>query len=102
MRTQDHDRRLAVMKKANDALAEARTNLDHAVYNAHEAGCTWEDIGYTLGISRQAAHERFRDVPPPTPSRRAKGTRGPRPADFVPDFEYDADGNVIRDNRRRR
>jgi len=102
MSTHNQERRLSAIRTANDALTQARTNLDAAVYNAHESGCTWEDIGYALGITRQAAHIRFRDVPPPPPARRAKGTRGPTPSTTRPDFEYDADGNVIKDNRSRR
>jgi hypothetical protein len=33
-----------------------------AVRRAREAGVTWTAIGSALGVSRQAATERFRDV----------------------------------------
>lgn len=44
---------------ANQALAAGKSNLDAAVYKALDAGATWEAIGGTLGITRQAAQQRF-------------------------------------------
>lgn len=32
--------------------------LDHFVGHARSAGCSWNDIGEALGVSRQAAHQR--------------------------------------------
>ncbi len=43
----------------NSELREAKANLDHSVRHALEAGATWEAIGGTLGITRQAAQQRF-------------------------------------------
>ena len=44
-------------------VAETRRRLDMiehlAVKLVRDAGATWEDIGDMLGISRQAARERF-------------------------------------------
>jgi hypothetical protein len=44
-------------------LAELREAVDRhlllRVRDAVENGCTWAQIGEQLGISRQAAHERF-------------------------------------------
>jgi DNA-directed RNA polymerase specialized sigma24 family protein len=45
------------------ALAEVRRTIDSLEHEvtmlAREAGCTWEDIGEALGISRQAARSRL-------------------------------------------
>lgn len=38
-----------------------RALLDQAVAAARAKGQSWTDIGTALGISKQAAHERFRD-----------------------------------------
>lgn len=47
---------------------EVRRRLDliehHAIELVRESGTTWEDIGEALGISRQAARQRF-DKPRP-------------------------------------
>lgn len=46
--------------------AEAAQELvDAAVNSARAAGCTWEQIGSTLGTSRQAAQQRFGVPSPP-------------------------------------
>jgi hypothetical protein len=44
---------------AEEALGQARGQLDDAVRAAHEAGMSWTVIGAVLGISRQAARQRF-------------------------------------------
>jgi hypothetical protein len=44
---------------ADEALARARQHLDDEVRAAHEAGLSWTAIGLVLGISRQAARQRF-------------------------------------------
>lgn len=53
-------------------IAEARRHLDlaeyHAVQAVRDAGGTWEDVGEALGISRQAARQRFSQ-----PRRRQRG-----------------------------
>lgn len=44
-----------------DLLAqELRVVLREVAIEAHEAGYTWQNIGDALGVSRAAAHERFR------------------------------------------
>lgn len=49
--------------KMLEEVADARRRLDMiehlAVRLVRDAGATWEDIGDVLGISRQAARERF-------------------------------------------
>lgn len=46
-----------------EELAEVRRRIDfveyHAVQLLRAVGATWEDIGEALGISRQAARQRF-------------------------------------------
>ena len=43
-----------------------RTLIDQAVAAARSKGTSWAEIGATLGITRQSAHERFRSVEPGT------------------------------------
>jgi hypothetical protein len=38
---------------------EAERWLVQGVRGAIEAGCTWAEVGDALGVSRQAAHERY-------------------------------------------
>lgn len=54
--------RLAVMALA---VAEAADRLARAEIMAARAedGASWQDVGQALGITRQAAHERFRTGP---------------------------------------
>jgi hypothetical protein len=51
-----HMRRISA---AADAVDAAQTELRAAVAAAREAGDTWAMIGVALGISRQAAYQRF-------------------------------------------
>lgn len=53
-------RNLLVQLIAADELAqELRVLLREVAIGAHNACCTWEDVGGALGVSRAAAHERF-------------------------------------------
>lgn len=49
-----------------ETIVSARRELDRMEFEAvqvvREAGATWEDIGDALGISRQAARQRFGEV----------------------------------------
>jgi hypothetical protein len=51
-----HMRRISAAASAVDA---AQTELRAAVDAARDAGDTWAMIGVALGISRQAAYQRF-------------------------------------------
>lgn len=56
-----HMRRIAA---AATALANAEAELNTAVAEARAAGDTWAMVGTALGISRQAAYQRFGKVAP--------------------------------------
>ncbi|WP_018584628.1 hypothetical protein [Salinispora arenicola] len=44
-----------------------RPLIERAVAQARETGLSWTEIGNALGISRQSAHERFRNITLPKP-----------------------------------
>ena len=48
--------------QAAQLVAAAREVLDRAVVYARERGASWADIGESLHVSRQAAHERYAPV----------------------------------------
>jgi hypothetical protein len=51
--------RLAAAARARDELDElTEALLDHFVEAAREAGCSWSQIGGTIGVSKQAAQQR--------------------------------------------
>lgn len=51
--------RLAAAGRARDELADlTEALLDHFVEAAREAGCSWSQIGATLGVTKQAAQQR--------------------------------------------
>ncbi len=59
-----HARHLRRISAAAAALADADQELNAAVAAARAAGDTWAMIGIALGVSRQAAYQRFgKDVP---------------------------------------
>jgi hypothetical protein len=45
-------------------IAAAEEELRHAVHDARAAGHSWSAIGRTLGVTKQAAQERFRAPAP--------------------------------------
>lgn len=52
-------------------LADAKSQLDtderlvsEAALSARMGGATWEEIGFVLGITKQAAFKRYRDMLP--------------------------------------
>lgn len=49
-----------------DAHAEIGRRLADAVGRARAVGASWADIGAAAGMTRQSAHERWRNVPIPT------------------------------------
>lgn len=50
---------LELVKVASDVEMQARSLLNEAVASARSAGATWSVIGSTLGMSKQAAQQRF-------------------------------------------
>ncbi|MGN6741772.1 MAG: DUF3887 domain-containing protein [Amnibacterium sp.] len=50
---------LAVVRAAVDVQARAAALVSAAVEQARATGCTWQQVGEVLGISRQAAFQRF-------------------------------------------
>lgn len=52
---------LRTIAQAADAVQGAQARLREAVSIARLNGRSWGQIGIALGISRQAAHERFAD-----------------------------------------
>lgn len=53
------DNPLGVLKGLTNALRSVESKLSEAVQEARRQRFTWEQIGDALGISRQAAWERF-------------------------------------------
>lgn len=50
----------ATITDAVERLMGAQSDLREAVqFAVYEKGWTWQQVGNSLGISRQAAHERF-------------------------------------------
>lgn len=50
----------AAIVTARRNLARAEQALRIAVQNARRRGMTWEGVGEALGVSRQAAHSKYR------------------------------------------
>lgn len=53
---------LELIEVASRTIAAARRDLDEAVLRARRAGRSYAVIGSVLGVSRQAAWERFHDL----------------------------------------
>ncbi|MEV4216630.1 hypothetical protein [Nonomuraea sp. NPDC049725] len=58
------DRPLAALTLLAQVEAWQRALLDRAVAAARAGGASWSQVGDAMGISKQAAHERFRDAEP--------------------------------------
>lgn len=54
---------------ADAAARQARGELAAAVTRARSRGCSWTQIAGRLGITRQAAWQRFGQQPPPAATR---------------------------------
>ena len=57
----DHEEGLGPIIECDRKLRQARIDLDRAVVAARRDGQSWESIGRVLGVTRQAAWERYRD-----------------------------------------
>src|SRR5690349_18241280 len=65
---------LRLVAGADVAAREGERLLREAVANARRAGQSWDAIGRVLGVSRQAAQQRFRAVEAQDERRRIKAT----------------------------
>lgn len=72
--THDAGAHLELVALARAARSETDVLLAAAVASARGAGCTWEQVGAVLGMTRQAAQQRYGRAAateaPTTPSRR--------------------------------
>ncbi|MGI9822220.1 hypothetical protein [Agromyces sp. Marseille-Q5079] len=59
------EQHLALIHAGSDAEGEARAILRQAVESARAGGVSWAAIGAELGMSRQAAQQRFGDASKP-------------------------------------
>ncbi len=68
---------LAWIDQARRDLRSAENALAGAVHRARQHGQPWSAIGAALNTSRQAAQQRFGDLPGPTPPSSPPGHRCP-------------------------
>ena len=76
----NRDQLLELVDVTARAGTETRSLLGEAVTSARAAGASWDAIGRVLGMSRQAAHQRFGR---PRDQDDTPGTRDPRPGHRV-------------------
>ena len=50
---------VSVARYLDDVVRELKRVVALLVTEGHESGATWDEIGATFGVTRQAAHERF-------------------------------------------
>jgi hypothetical protein len=55
----DRDRLLATARELDELVRELKDVVARLVVAAHDRGATWDEIGTTVGVTRQAVHERF-------------------------------------------
>jgi hypothetical protein len=76
--------RLVTARGLADALrARSDELLDHFVDAAREAEHSWTEIGCTLGVTKQAAQQRYVALTPPAPGDLPSGLTGPAAAVFL-------------------
>jgi Clp amino terminal domain, pathogenicity island component len=56
------DRLRAAVGVVDERRAQDEAVLDHFVARARRSACSWTEIGTALGVSKQAAHQRFPDA----------------------------------------
>jgi len=57
-----HESHVNAIRDARDALNAAELRMRQTVHEARRQGVTWQQVGDTLGTTRQSAQERFRDL----------------------------------------
>lgn len=55
----DWDKELSQVMRANSDMRVAELRLRQQVVKARQTGHSWASIGFALGITRQAAQQRF-------------------------------------------
>lgn len=76
--------RLATARRLADTLrARSDELLDHYVDAARQADSSWTEIGCTLGVTKQAAQQRYVALTPPRPGDLPSGLAGPAAAVFL-------------------
>jgi hypothetical protein len=63
-RYEDWDKDITLIKLANRELALAELHLRQQVRVARRHGHSWAAVGFALGVSRQAAQQRFGSLGP--------------------------------------
>jgi len=71
------EQHLALIHASSDAEGEARAILRQAVESARAGGVSWAAIGTELGMSRQAAQQRFGDTVPTDAAASVDASDGP-------------------------
>jgi hypothetical protein len=59
MNLEPWDREISLIIQAKGELRLAELNLHRCVRAARQGGRSWAAIGYALGVSKQAAQQRF-------------------------------------------
>ena len=59
------DRELTYLRLLAKVTADTRYDTECAVRRARDQGATWAEVGAALGVTQQAAHERFRRLADP-------------------------------------
>jgi hypothetical protein len=59
MNLEPWDREISLIIRAKGELQLAELNLRRRVVAARQGGRSWAAIGYALGVSKQAAQQRF-------------------------------------------
>ncbi len=70
---------LALVAASRVAAEETEPLLQEPVADARSAGHSWDTVGRLLGVSRQAAQQRFGPAGPRRPAGRER-RRGPGPS----------------------
>lgn len=59
----DRDSAVAAVARTAAEIEDAQARLEVAVRAARAAGATWAQVGQAMGVTRQAAHERWGHIP---------------------------------------
>jgi hypothetical protein len=69
---------LSLVRAARGVQDQADDLLTTAVHQARESGCTWQEIGDVLGVTRQAAFQRYgKPIDPRTGAAEGDPSGGP-------------------------